>query len=246
MYRLTSAFLYEKRETLLHTIDPRIKFSMVVLIFILGVLARSLILQVFLLGVEASLAAIAKSGRRWLGSLLSIAPFFALVFLVNYLVEQNLILSFLPSLRLLVLVGIFSLFFISTPPDTFALMLNKLGFPQTISLAFSMALRFIPVLAQEAQDIIDAQKSRGLSLDSKNPFKRLRKLLPILIPLIILSIKRSIEIAEALEARAFDLSKKRSTYLEIKIRGKDIAFLTGNLILFLALFYLNSYKGFPI
>ena len=240
MYRLTSAFIYEKRETLLHTIDPRVKLVMVVLIFAMGILARSLSLQSLLLGLEASMAIMAKSLRKWLRSLLAIAPFFALVFLVNYLVEQNIILSLLPSLRLLVLVGIFSLFFISTPPDLFSLMLNKLGFPQSVSLAFSMALRFIPVLAQQAQDIIDAQRSRGLSIDSKNPFERLRNLLPILIPVIILSIKRSIEIAEALEARAFDLSKKRTSYLEMRVEGRDIAFLAVNIVIFLLLLYINA------
>jgi energy-coupling factor transport system permease protein len=93
-----------------------------------------------------------------------------------------------------------------------------------------MALRFVPVLAQQTQVIVDAQKSRGLSLDSKNPLKRIRALIPIFIPIIILSIKRSIEVAEALESRAFDPSRPRSSWIELKMTGPDWIFASLNVV----------------
>ncbi len=240
MYRLTSSFIFEKRETPLHSIDPRVKLFMVMAFFTISLISSSLPIQIVLLCLEALLAISAKSSRRWLYSLYAIVPFFALIFIVNYLVTSDLLGAILPSIRLLSLVGIFSLFFLSTPPDLFAHMLSKLGFPQMISLAFSMALRFIPVLAQQVQDIVDAQKSRGLSLDSRNPLKRVRSLIPILIPVIVLSIKRSIEIAEALEARAFNLSKKRTSFIELKIERRDVAFLMMNIAFLFVFLYFNS------
>jgi len=229
------AFVYDKRETFLHTVDPRIKLAMVAVFFVSSVISSMIIFQLVLLSLHLMMALWAKSLRRWLRSLLTVIPFFFFILVVTYLITQNFERSILPSVRLLVLVGIFSIFFMCTPPDTFALMLEKLGLPQTISLAFSMALRFIPVLAQQSQDVIDAQKSRGLSVDSRNPFKRLRSLIPIFIPIIILSIKRSIEVAEALEVRAFNLSKKRTSLVELKLRRRDF-FLLAAALLFLGLF----------
>jgi energy-coupling factor transport system permease protein len=240
LYRLTSSFIFEKRETFLHSTDPRVKLFMVMAFFIASLISSSLPLQIVLLELEALLAISAKSSRRWLYSLYAVAPFFALILVVNYLVSRDLLGAILPSIRLLSLVGVFSLFFLSTPPDLFALMLSKLGFPQMISLAFSMALRFIPVLAQQVQDIVDAQKSRGLSLDLRNPLKRVRSLIPILIPVIVLSIKRSIEIAEALEARAFNLSKKRTSFLELRVRRRDVVFFTLNVAFLILFLYVNS------
>lgn len=228
MYKLTSAFIYQPKPTFLHRLDPRAKLFMVAAFFATSFLIGNLYYLVLLLELEALIAVSASTLKRWTRSIAAVAPFFLFIFIVNYLTEQGLVGSFLPAIKLIILVGIFSLFFITTAPDMFALMLDKLGLPQIISLAFSMALRFVPVLAQQTQDIIDAQRSRGLSVDSRNPLKRIRALVPIFIPIIILSIKRSIEVAEALESRAFDPSRPRSSWIELKMGRWDWAFAASN------------------
>lgn len=242
MYRLMSAFIYERGETFLHTIDPRAKLAWVAVFFASSVMSNLIIFQLLVLLIHSLMALLAKNLRRWLRSLLSVAPFFLFILVVTYLITQNPMRSILPSVRLLALVGIFSIFFMSTPPETFGLMLEKLGLPQTVSLAFSMALRFIPVLAQQSQDVIDAQKSRGLSVDARNPLKKLRSLIPIFIPIIVLSIKRSIEVAEALEVRAFDLSRKRTSLVDLRMGRGDFLFLTV-VALFLGVFLLLYFNG---
>ena len=239
MYKLTSAFIYQNQKTFLHLLDPRIKLVMVMSFFIISMLSHSLAIQLFLISFEIGISYLANISKRWFRSLLTILPFFIMIFSVNYFLGGGLLESLIPSIRLISMVGIFSLFFISTPPDIFALMLKKLGFPQMISLAFSMALRFIPVLAQQTEDIMNAQKARGLSIESKNPIKRIKNLIPILIPIIILSIKRSIEIAEALEVRAFDIKKPRSSYIELKLKTNDGLFLLMILGLTAGLIYFN-------
>ncbi len=73
-----------------------------------------------------------------------------------------------------------------------------------VSLAITLAIRFIPVLGSIIQDVKDAQKARGLD----------RNVMAVLIPVIVRTLKMATEVAEALDARSFaatpsDLSKPR-------------------------------------
>jgi energy-coupling factor transport system permease protein len=86
-------------------------------------------------------------------------------------------------------------------------------------------VRFVPVLAEEAQTIMDAQKARGLELERGNFLKRIRNYIPILIPLIISAIRRSLELAEAMESRAWGATKKRTNLYVLKMHRGDIILL---------------------
>lgn len=203
-------------------------------------------LQLAVLGTESLLALSAKSLRKWLTTFTGILVLLAFVFLLQYFITQRgLVYSTVLSLKLLNLVGVFSLFFITTPPDLFALMMRRLGLPQIVSLAFSMALRFVPVLAKQTQDILQAQISRGLAIDSRNPIVRLRRLVPVLVPVVVLSIKRSIEIAEALESRAFDPSKERTSMTSLSITRKDAYFFVASLALLIIFLYTSQFVSSP-
>jgi energy-coupling factor transport system permease protein len=79
----------------------------------------------------------------------------------------------------------------------------------------------VPVLADEAQTIMDAQRSRGLELDKGGFLSRIRKYIPVLLPLIINSIRRSLELAEAMESRAFGATKDRTNLYELKMSTRD-------------------------
>jgi energy-coupling factor transport system permease protein len=97
--------------------------------------------------------------------------------------------------------------------------------PYEFCFAFTTAVRFVPVLAEEAQTIIDAQKARGLELEKGNFLKRVRNYIPILIPLIISAIRRSLELAEAMESRAWGAVKKRTNLFVLKLHRGDYIFV---------------------
>jgi energy-coupling factor transport system permease protein len=82
-------------------------------------------------------------------------------------------------------------------------------------------VRLVPTMAIDAQTVVDAQRSRGLELDKGNFIKRIRNYIPILIPLIISAIRRSVELAEALESRAFGATENRTTIVTLKMRPAD-------------------------
>ena len=73
--------------------------------------------------------------------------------------------------------------------------------------------------------IMDAQKARGLELERGNFLKRIRNYIPILIPLIIGAIRRSLELAEAMESRAWGATKKRTNLYVLKMQRGDLVLI---------------------
>jgi energy-coupling factor transport system permease protein len=131
----------------------------------------------------------------------------------------------------------FSLFFLTTSPDDLSLALEQSHIPYEFCFAFTTAVRFVPVLAIEAQTIMDAQKSRGLELEKGNFLKRIRNYIPILIPLIVGAIRRSLELAEAMESRAFGAKKKRTNLYRLQLKRTDVSiFVLSLFILALAIY----------
>jgi energy-coupling factor transport system permease protein len=90
-----------------------------------------------------------------------------------------------------------------------------------IAIIMSIALRFIPTLVEETQKIMNAQKARGAELDTGNFFKRVKAMLPILIPLFVSAFRRADELADALDARCYNASDKRTKMKVLKFRLRD-------------------------
>ncbi len=72
---------------------------------------------------------------------------------------------------------------------------------------------------------MDAQKARGLELEKGGLLKRIRNYIPVLIPLIVSAIRRSLELAEAMESRAWGATKKRTNLYALKLHKGDYGLL---------------------
>ena len=127
-------------------------------------------------------------------------------------------------LRLIALTTIFSVFFLTVHPDDLSQALIQMHVPFDLAFTFSMAIRFVPTLAIEAQTIMEAQMSRGLELQKGNLIQKAKNYIPILAPLLISSIRRAIQIAESLDSRAFGAKKKRTYLYELSFDSGDIIF----------------------
>jgi energy-coupling factor transport system permease protein len=189
--------------------DPRPKFLIALTIFVLSLIYVNVLVLLVLLMAQVPLVYTSKSMRRWLGSMRGGTVLAAMIFLMNFLTGSTLVFSATMTLRFLVLVSAFSIFFMTTSPDDLGLALERIGLPYTLSFTFTTSVRLVPTIAIEAQTIVDAQRSRGLELDRGSLIERVRKYIPILIPLIVSAIRRSTELAEALESRAFGAVKLR-------------------------------------
>ncbi len=105
--------------------------------------------------------------------------------------------------------------------------LTLIKFPvHELALIMSIALRFIPTLIDETNRIISAQKARGADFESGNIFKRIRAMVPILIPLLISAFRRAEELGDAMDARCYSGSKNRTKYKKLRFGWRDlVAFL---------------------
>ncbi len=125
---------------------------------------------------------------------------------------EGLVRSAYLVVRLILLVLATSVMTLTTKPNDLADGLEKaLGFLKVIkvpvheiAMIMSLALRFIPTLMDETERIKKAQMARGADFETGNIFKRAKSLIPILIPLFVSSIKRAVNLAQAMEARCYN------------------------------------------
>ena len=100
--------------------------------------------------------------------------------------------------------------------------MKKMNVPvHEFAMIMSIALRFVPILTEELDKIMKAQMARGIDFKEGNLFVRLKKLMPILIPLFVSAIRRSNELALAMDARCYHGGEGRTKMKPLKYKRKD-------------------------
>lgn len=137
------------------------------------------------------------------------------------------------TVRIILLITASSLLTLTTTPTVLTggleLLLNplkKIGIPiQIFVMMMSIALRFIPTLLEETDKIIKAQMSRGADFESGSPVKRVKAMIPILIPLFVGAFRRADELAVAMECRCYNCDAERTSYRRYSFGKYDMAAL---------------------
>jgi energy-coupling factor transport system permease protein len=237
----------------IHNLDPRIKFVYVCAIFVIAIIFGELLPLMVLFFMQIPFVVLAGVKREWLRSMRGAAFLASIIFLTNFVFAyiggrgpaESLENATALTLRFIVLVESFSIFFLTTSPDHLGLALEQTRIPYEFCFAFTTAVRFVPVLAEEAQTIMDAQKARGLELERGNFLKRIRNYIPILIPLIVSAIRRSLELAEAMESRAWGATKKRTNLYVLKMHKNDFALIAITIGILITAIYIRLYIAIP-
>lgn len=104
--------------------------------------------------------------------------------------------------------------------------LKKINVPvHSFAMMMSIALRFIPILVEETEKIMNAQKSRGADFSSGGLIKRAKALVPILIPLLASAFNRADELATAMECRCYRGDKNRTRLVKLEYKPRDFIFM---------------------
>jgi energy-coupling factor transport system permease protein len=259
-------FKFRQVSSAIHRLDPRIKFFYVIVLFVIAILYHELLALVVLFFIPLPFVFMARVKREWLRSLRGAAFLAIFIFASNFIFGYFYPTSFTDvtggvdtfgeyfalferasamTLRFVVLIASFSVFFLTTSPDHLGLALQQSHVPYEFCFAFTTAVRFVPVLADEAQTIMDAQKARGLELERGNFLKRVRNYIPILIPLIVNAIRRSLELAEAMESRAWGASDKRTNLYVLKLKRADYILVLLSVLLLIIALYVWLYIPIP-
>ena len=115
------------------------------------------------------------------------------------------------AIRLILLVTCTQLLTLTTSPiqltdglERLFTPFKKIGFPaHELAMMMSIALRFIPTLIEETDKITKAQKARGADFESGGIIKRVKAMIPLLVPLFVGAFRRADELAMAMEARCY-------------------------------------------
>lgn len=241
-------FQYTRQDSIIHRLDPRAKLFLSIVCAGISLMFLDLIPLLLILITLLPLMAAAKSLRRWGKSMKSLSVLIVFVIIFNTLlsnVEYPFSHSITLATRLVALMTSFSLFFLTVHPDELSQALIQMRVRFEFAFAMSMAMRYVPTLGNEAYAIMDAQRARGVELDKGSFIKRVRNMIPIIVPLIIVSIRRALSIAESMESRGFGASDNR-TYLEkLKFRKRDWGVVVISLLVFIFAIYIRFITGLP-
>lgn len=134
-------------------------------------------------------------------------------------------------LSLMVLSG--SLLLLTTTPTDLSRALGsllspvgRLGVPvDSLALVLSLALRFVPTLADEMEGVMEAQTARGASFDRGGPLRRLKSLASVLVPTFVGALRHADGLSLALEARGYEPGRPRTQWHEPRMRRSDVGLL---------------------
>ena len=237
MYWVSTGFIFRSVNSPFHQLDPRVKLLISIELFSLAILADTPVEVSLLIASILGIATVSKILSRLGRTVGFSAVFAALIFVINLVAARPLIESLVLAFRFVAIIGATSVFFLTTSPDELEYVMKWFKVPRDIVFAFVTAVRFVPVLMMDALQIMDAQKSRGLELEKGNFLTRIRKFVPILVPLVVSAVVRSGELAEAMESRAYGAVEKPTSMFELKLKAHDIFAILLSVLLFILTAY---------
>lgn len=148
------------------------------------------------------------------------------------------------ALKYLTVVPMALLFILTTDPGEFAASLNRIGLSYRISYSVSIAMRYIPDVQRDFQNISFAAQARGIDISKKEKLvKRLKNVIGILMPLILTSVDRIESISAAMELRGFGQKAKRTWYKGRPFRVGDIVAISIIVVIALSSAWLTFQDG---
>ncbi|GMO12801.1 MAG: energy-coupling factor transporter transmembrane component T [Treponemataceae bacterium] len=149
------------------------------------------------------------------------------------LTHEELFYEFNLFLKYLIITPAATVLMTTTHPSEMAASLNKIGVPYFASYAFAIALRYIPDVQNDYENISLSQQARGLELSKKARLgARLAGISRILMPLLFQSLERIDVVSRAMELRNFGKHKKRTWYAARRFTAANIATLLIAVLLF--------------
>ncbi|MEE0839916.1 MAG: energy-coupling factor transporter transmembrane component T [Acutalibacteraceae bacterium] len=237
-------------DSVIHKTDPRVKFLLLIFIIVFIFLSTTALSMALSIAFVAVIIAVSKIPfTLYLKNLKAILPILIFTAVINslYVKEGAVLLDWwiinittggiyravLMALRITLLIFVSASLTYTTTPNDLTDAIERLCLPlkfiglstvvHILTMMMTIALRFIPTLIEETQKIINAQKARGADIESGGLISKIKALTPILIPLIILSVRRAYDLAEAMECRCYNGGVGKQRMKQLKIHKRDIA-----------------------
>ncbi len=245
-------------DTLMHRLDPRIKLVAVLLYIVELFLVKTLCGFALMAVLLAIAVAISKTPPKTM--LRSLKPLLILIIFTSILnlfytkgdpiftiwkltaTWQGLEMALFMVLRISLLILGSSLLTYTTSPIMLTDAMERLMSPLKalhvpvgeLAMMMTIALRFIPTLIEETDKIMKAQMARGADFESGNIIRRVKSMIPVLVPLFVSAFRRADELALAMEARCYRGGKGRTRMKELKFSSLD-AVTSGAVLMYVVL-----------
>lgn len=234
-------------KSILHRLDPRVKFVGTFLFLISLFVADSFwcyaLATLFLaacIGLSKVPVKFMLKGLKPLFIILLITVLFNLFLIPGEVLwslgflkvtKEGIIQAVKIGIRLIYLVIGSSVMTLTTTPNQLTDGMEKLLAPlkkikvpvHEISMMMSIALRFIPILMEETDKIMKAQIARGADFESGNIIQRAKSMVPLLVPLFISAFRRADDLAMAMEARCYHGGDNRTQMKPLVYHKRDYA-----------------------
>lgn len=249
---------YYQTDSVIHRLDPRVKLvttlAFIISLFIVDNAAGYIIAGLFL-AIVIKLSNVPVKfmmrGMKSIAFLLVIAVVFNLFLTQGEVIfsiwklqitKEGIKLAIMMAVRLVFLIMGSSVMTLTTTPNNLTDGLEKILNPlkaikvpvHEISMMMSIALRFIPILLEETDKIMKAQIARGADFESGNLLKKVKSMVPLLVPLFISAFRRANDLATAMEARCYRGGEHR-TKMKPLIYSKRDFMAYGTVCVYLAL-----------
>ena len=236
---------YYPGNSVIHSLDPRVKLFGT-LMYIIGLfVADSYVTVIYMTAVLIGMIALCGvpfgymvRGLKSVVILLVVAAAFNLFltpgntlveFWVLSISDKGLRSALLMLFRMTYLIVGSSIMSLTTTPNQLTDGMEKsmrplkyVGVPvHEIAMMMSIALRFIPILIEETEKIMKAQTARGADFESGGLIKKSKALIPLMVPLFVSAFRRANDLALAMEARCYHGGDGRSRMKPLTYTGRD-------------------------
>lgn len=258
---------YYRADSLLHRLDPRVKLFGTLVYVVTLFLHRSpvnyvmsLIFLIAVIGISKVPVSYIIKGLRAIAVILIFSVLINMLFIEEghavidtrwiRITDEGLKTAFYLGTRLIMLVLGTSLLTFTTTPNQLTDGLEKsLGFLNRVkipvhvmAMIMSIALRFIPVLTEELDKIMKAQTARGIDFESGGLFKRVKSMVPIVVPLFIAAVRRANDLAMAMESRCYHGGEGRTKLRPLIYKKRDLAAYAVLIVFTIWMIYLSFYS----
>ena len=246
-----------KAKSPIHALDPRAKLLWWICLIIVPILVTNPVILVIFTAWIWVMARIARIGRQMyqflivsypimLGFIMLTWPFFynatpdqhyLLRWAFLHVSVEGLVYAVAMGLRIILALTACTFFVMTTDLMDLAGALgeffqNRLHVSYMYPLMVISSFKFLPEMSGDYVTITDSFRSRALDMDTGSMGERLRKTIPVAIPLIDGMLRRAQRIAIALELKAFSTENlKRTFYVQHRFTSKDLLFILGGLVL---------------
>ena len=242
---------YVPGDSLLHRLNPVAKLIFAVLFAITCFCTGNLVFLVCMLAFGIALAASCGMMSQTLGLMKAVLVFSLILAILlifttprgdvlvelpwGYIGTGSLLAALTTIVRLeAAAIPLFLTFYVTKISDLSNSVVKVLHVPYRYAFTFASTVHFIPVFMNDMKGIMEAQTARGVEFDTGGIVNKVRLMVPLCVPLLVSSVRKTNSAAIAAEVRGFNLRTRESGYKQYPFAAADIATLALSLILLAA------------